>query len=124
MLVPRASRNARPVQTAITLRRYRHYPAAIMVNGRLTRNPSPGRLSRCAIAHRGMTKSLFINCFWIEQDVRVHERQSRPALACVDLAVEARTTAGVARRARLLDPDPDGVLIAIHSHLDDSLSVT
>src|SRR5436189_6359885 len=72
---------------------------------------------RCAIAHRGMTKSLFINCFWIEQDVRVHERQSRPALACIDLAVEARTTAGVARRARLLDPDSDGVLIAIHSHV-------
>src|SRR5712671_2200990 len=59
----------------------------------------------------------------IEQLVGVHERQSRPALACIDLAVEARTTTGVARRVRLLDPDPDGVLIAIHPHLDDSLRV-
>jgi len=57
------------------------------------------RALRRAIAHRGTTKSLLIDGFRIELDVRVHERQSRPALACIDLAVEARTTAGVARRA-------------------------
>src|SRR5258708_27774247 len=79
--------------------------------------------ARAFHSRRRTTKSLLINCFRVEQDVRVHERQSRPALACIDLAVEARTTTGVARRVRLLDPDPDGVLIAIHPHLDDSLRV-
>src|ERR1700682_3245923 len=65
-----------------------------------------------------------INRLRIEHLVRIHERQSRPAFAvCVDLPVEAGTPASVARRACLLDPDPDGVLIAIHPHLDHALDM-
>ena len=59
-----------------------------------------------------------------EQPVRLDERQFRPALASPDLSVEARATAGVAGRTGLLDPDPDGILIAIHPHLDHALPMT
>src|ERR1700754_798946 len=55
--------------------------------------------------------------------VRIHERQRRPALAFADRAVEARAPPGVAGRARLLDLDPDRVLVAVHSHLDHALGV-
>src|ERR1022692_2282928 len=67
--------------------------------------------------------SLPINGLGIEQPVRIHKRQSRPALAFRHRAVEARAPAGVARRPGLLDADPDRVLIAIHPHLDDTLDM-
>src|SRR5689334_3844273 len=49
----------------------------------------------------------------IELPVGIDERQPRAAVSCLDPAVEARMAAGMARRALLLDADPDGVLIAI-----------
>src|SRR5580704_3536161 len=75
---------------------------------------------RCAIAHLrfvygdpGMSVSLPINRLRIKQPVRVHEREARATLACVDLAIKAGTPAGVTGGAGLLDPDPDRILIAI-----------
>src|SRR5216684_1051986 len=114
-----------------------------MVNGGLISSHPPvvirdapsGADLRCAIAHRGiwrlsardsgfafgapgMTGLFPINRLRIEQPVRIHERQSRPILTGLDLAVEARMTAGVTGGAVLLDPDPDRILIAIQPHLD------
>src|SRR5712671_7981957 len=86
-------------------------------------SPAAPRDKRCALA-RGMTKLLPINRLRIEHLVRVHERQPRPAFAAgIHLPVEAGAPAGVAGGARLLDPDPDRVLIAIHPHLDHALDV-
>ena len=47
----------------------------------------------------------------------------RAALACVDLAIEAGTPAGVTGGAGLLDPDPDRILIAIGAHLHHALDM-
>jgi len=46
-----------------------------------------------------------------------------PAIAWAHRAVEAGPSAGVARSACLLDPDPDRVLIAIQAHLDHALDM-
>ena len=59
----------------------------------------------------------------IEQPVRVDERQARGATDCVDLAVEARLPSGVTGSSRLLDANPDRVLIAVQPHLDHPLGV-
>src|SRR5260370_19442496 len=79
--------------------------------------------AQCVGAPLSMHGSMFglrtIDFGRIEQLVGIDERQSRPTLACIDLAIKAGTTAGVAGPARLLDPDPDGVLISIHPHVDD-----
>src|ERR1700675_4663391 len=49
----------------------------------------------------GMTNSFVVERLRIEQPVRVHERQLRPALALRHRTVEARAAARVARRAGL-----------------------
>src|SRR5450759_731032 len=72
---------------------------------------------------RGMTRSLPVDRLRIEHLIRIHERQSRPALGSRHLAIEARAAAGVARGAGLLDQDPDRVLIAIQAHLDHALDM-
>src|ERR1043166_3672093 len=81
-----------------------------------TRPPSsPWRLAAAAI------KRLRIKGF-----VRVAELQcERPSDPDRHRAVEARTPPGVAGPgARLDDPDPHGILIAIDPHLDDALGMT
>src|SRR4051794_14216196 len=93
--VPRSSRNAPLGSVRAPDRPGRAHPAAIMVNGGLRKMP-----------------------------VRIDKRQSRAAVAAVDLAIETRVPPGVARSALLLDPNPDRVLIAIHPHLEDALGVS
>src|SRR5258708_39506043 len=41
-----------------------------------------------------------------------------------DLAIETRSPSGVTGRTGLFDANPDGVLIAIHSHLDHALGLS
>src|SRR3981081_847659 len=65
-----------------------------------------------------MTELFPINLGGIEHLVRIHERQARPALTRGNPAIKARAPAGVARGPRLLDPDPDRILIAAQPHLD------
>src|SRR5512142_1919508 len=85
-----------------------------MVNGGLT---SPDLRSSRLMA------SLPVDRLGIEQPVGIDERQSRAALACLDLAIEARAPAGMAGGPLLLDPDPDRILIAIEPHLDHALGL-
>src|SRR5258708_20442948 len=133
-----------PGLTELKICSRRRYRAAVMVNGRL-RVSGPGRgaatvallrrggihirrrsdgprissapLARRAASGERTSCMLAVNLHRIEQPVRIHERQLRPALACVDLAVEAGAAAGVAGCSRLLDPDPHAILIAIQPQL-------
>src|ERR1700738_2751688 len=93
-----------------------------MVNGSLRGLPGSVR-DMFVRRRRPIDRSFPINRMRIDQPVRIHERQSRPALAGLDLAVEARAAAGVAGDSGLLDPDPEHVLIAIEPFLADALDV-
>src|SRR5260370_38283467 len=137
-----------PGLTELKIGSRRRYRAAIMVNGRL-RISCPGRgaasftplrragihisdgprissapLARCAASGERTSCMLAVNHHRIEQPVRIHERQLRSPLACVDLAVEAGSAAGVAGRSRLLDPNPYRILLAIPVHLHHPLDVS
>src|SRR5258708_25808849 len=121
---------------------------AVMVNGRL-RIACPGRgaasftllrragihilrrsdgprissapLARRAASGERTSCMLAVNLHRIEQPVRIHERQLRPALAGLDLAVEAGAPAGVAGVSPPLAPQPDDILIAIPPPLHPTL---
>src|SRR3984893_5571666 len=123
MLVPRSARNDRPsLFESSHYRSSRRHTAAIMVNGRL--KGLPGSFRDMFVRHRRpIDRSFPINRVRIDPPARTHERQSRPALAGLDLAVEARAAAGVAGDSGLLDPDPEHVLIAIEPNLDHALDV-
>ena len=67
---------------------------------------------------------LAIDLCGIEQLVSVYEAQLRLTALTCDGAVEARASPGMTCSARLLDPNPHCILIAIHPHLDHALGVT
>src|SRR4051812_8977319 len=88
--------------------------------------------SRNEIKHKLQRRFWFIRTGWalaihlggIEQLGCIDKGQACLTLARVDLAVEAGSAAGMARAPLLLDPYPDRILIAIHTHLDDALGLT
>src|SRR5579863_9205749 len=67
--------------------------------------------------------SLPIDRLRIEFPGRIDEQQPRTAVRPLDLAVETGMPPGVTGRSRLLDANPDRVLIAVGAHFDHTLDM-